>query len=118
VSRSVCDVYASIPLCEKIGNEECETDLIQQLKSGDSTALLPETPEQLRHMIDTLTVRKVGMPQFFVNGFLDLRLRLLDEHKKGNETNYLSNKRIESTCLNYSASIAPSIRILCNPRVT
>jgi hypothetical protein len=60
--------------------------LIQQLKSGDSTALLPETPEQLRHMINTLAVKRVDMPRFFVNGFLSLRLRLLAEHKKGNET--------------------------------
>ena len=67
-----------------IANEECETDLIRKLRSGVYNALLPETPRQLRHMINTLTVKKVEMPQCFVNGFLDLRLRLLEEHKKGN----------------------------------
>lgn len=73
-----------------IGNEESEGELIRQLKLGDSTALLPETSEQLRHMLDTLTVKKVNAPDFFINGFLTLRLRLLVEHKKGNEVNYLS----------------------------
>jgi hypothetical protein len=73
-----------ICICGRIANEESETELIQQLKSGDSTALLPETPEQLRHMINTLAVKRVDMPNFFVNGFLDLRLRLLVEHKKSN----------------------------------
>ena len=76
-------------LCDRIGNKESETDLIRQLRSGDSTALLPETPEQLRHMINTLAVKRVDMPNFFVNGFLDLRLRLLAEHKKGNQSHSL-----------------------------
>lgn len=67
----------------KIANEECETDLIRQLRSGVYNALLPETPEQLRQMIDTLTVKRVNMPGPFLNGFLHLRLRLLEEHKKG-----------------------------------
>ena len=68
----------------KIANEECETDLIRQLRGGVYNALLPETPEQLRQMIDTLTVKRINMPGPFLNGFLHLRLRLLEEHKKGN----------------------------------
>jgi hypothetical protein len=87
-------------ICDKIGNEESETELIQKLKSGDSTALLPETPEQLRHMINTMAVKRVEMPNFFVNGFLKLRLRLLAEHKKGNETYCLLMKRIIIACTN------------------
>lgn len=72
-----------------IGNEESESELIQQLKSGDSTALLPETSEQLRHMMNTLTVKRVDVPDFFIDGFLKMRLRLLPEHKKGNQDNSL-----------------------------
>ena len=34
-------------------------------------------------MIDRLTVKKIKMPQLFLNGFLNLRLRLLQEHTKG-----------------------------------
>ncbi len=40
-------------------------------------------------MIDTLAVKRVEMPDFFVNGFLKLRLRLLVEHKKGNKIDRL-----------------------------
>jgi hypothetical protein len=83
-------LITAIYVCDRIGNEESETELIQQLKSGDSNALLPETPEQLRHMINTLAVKKVDIPRVFLNGILDLRLRLLTEHKKGNKTNCLS----------------------------
>lgn len=72
-----------------IGNEESEGELIHQLKSGDSTALLPETSQQLRHMMNTLTVKRVDVPDFFIDGFLKLRLRLLPEHKKGNEVNFV-----------------------------
>ena len=68
----------------KKGNEECETDLIRQLRNGVYNALLPETPAQLRQMINTLTVKRVNLPGPFLNGFLHLRLRLLGEHKKGN----------------------------------
>jgi hypothetical protein len=66
----------------KIANEECETDLIRQLRGGVYNALLPETPDQLRQMINTLTVKRLHLPGPFLNGFLHLRLRLLDEHKK------------------------------------
>lgn len=86
-----------ICFCAQIGNEESESELIHQLKSGDSTALLPETSEQLRHMINTLTVKKVDAPEFFINGFLKLRLRLLAEHKKGNQAIIDNNET--STCM-------------------
>ncbi len=74
----------------KIANEECETDLIRQLRGGVYNALLPETPEQLRQMINTLAVKRINMPGLFLNGFLQLRLRLLAEHKKGNAQKRLS----------------------------
>ncbi len=78
-----------IYLLDKTANEECETDLIRQLRSGVYNALLPETPDQLRQMIDTLTVKRLNMPRPFLNGFLHLRLRLLEEHKKGITLNKL-----------------------------
>ncbi len=67
-----------------LANEQCETDLIQQLRLGTYKALLPETSEELSAMIDSLTVKKINAPRLFINGFLDLRLRLLKEHTKGN----------------------------------
>jgi pimeloyl-ACP methyl ester carboxylesterase len=75
--------YVFLCLLVKIGNEECETDLIRQLRGGVYNALLPETAEQLRHMLITLTVKRPNLPKPFLNGFLHLRLRLLDEHKRG-----------------------------------
>ena len=72
--------------------EEYDTELIRKLKSGDSTALIPETPQQLRSMINTLTVKRMSLPQFFVNGLLVLRLRLLEEHKRGNEPDHRLHK--------------------------
>ncbi|UJR17638.1 hypothetical protein I4U23_004534 [Adineta vaga] len=63
-------------------NEEYETDLVQRLRSGIYSALLPETPEQLYEMIDKLTIKKINLPWPILNGFLHLRLRLLEEHKK------------------------------------
>ena len=81
--------YFLIYLLDKTANEECETDLIRQLRGGVYNALLPETPDQLRQMIDTLTVKRLNMPRPFLNGFLHLRLRLLEEHKKGITLNKL-----------------------------
>jgi hypothetical protein len=75
--------YCTIHVCKSVANEQCETDLIQQLRSGVYSALLPETPEQLYAMINTLTVKKISLPRPFLNGFLHLRLRLLEEHRKG-----------------------------------
>jgi len=78
----VCVISFMICLLITIANEECETDLIRQLRGGVYNALLPETAEQLRNMINTLTVKRINMPGPFLNGFLHLRLRLLQEHKK------------------------------------
>jgi hypothetical protein len=66
-----------------LANEQCETELIQQLRLGTYKVLLPETPEELYGMIDMLTVKKINLPRLFINGFLDLRLSLLKEHTKG-----------------------------------
>ncbi len=71
-----------------LANEQCETELIQQLRLGVYKTLLPETPDDLQAMIDTLTVKKINAPRLFINGFLDLRLRLLEEHTKGNDRHY------------------------------
>ncbi|CAF1017056.1 unnamed protein product [Rotaria sordida] len=71
-----------ICLLAPIANEASETDLIRQLRTGVYNALLPETPEELRQMIHTQTVKRLKLPEPFVNGFLRLRLRLLEEHKK------------------------------------
>lgn len=67
-----------------VANEHYETELIKELRTGVYTALIPETPEQLYSMINKLTVKQIRLPRPFLNGFLDLRLRLLEEHKKGN----------------------------------
>jgi len=77
------EYVSSICLLAPIGNEESETELIQRLKAGDTTSLLPETPDQLRCMMETLTVKPISVPRVFINGFLSLRLKLLVEHKKG-----------------------------------
>jgi pimeloyl-ACP methyl ester carboxylesterase len=71
-----------------LASEQCETELIQQLRLGVYKTLLPETPDDLQAMIDTLTVKKINAPRLFINGFLDLRLRLLEEHTKGNDRHY------------------------------
>ncbi|CAF2160290.1 unnamed protein product [Rotaria magnacalcarata] len=76
------EYVSMICLLAPIANEASETDLIRQLRNGQYNALLPETPEELRQMINTLTVRTPKLPKPFLNGFLHLRLRLLDEHKK------------------------------------
>lgn len=87
--------------------DEYDTELIRKLKAGDSTALIPETSQQLRDMINTLAVKKMNLPQFFVNGLLVLRLRLLDEHKKGNDSNHRSygNAEISETRIFISAQV-------------
>ncbi len=61
---------------------------MQQIRLGVFNALLPETPEELYGMINTLTVKKINAPRIFINGFFDLRLRLLKEHKRGNTNHY------------------------------
>ncbi|CAF3783114.1 unnamed protein product [Rotaria socialis] len=76
------EYVSMICLLAPIANEASETDLIRQLRNGEYNALLPETPGELRQMINTLTVRTPKLPKPFLNGFLHLRLRLLDEHKK------------------------------------
>ncbi len=79
------NVVLIICSCVTIADEKSETDLIRKLKLGDSGALIPETPEQLRNIINTLTVKGVTLPRPFLNGFLHLSLRLLEEHKKSKE---------------------------------
>jgi len=71
-----------------LANEQCETELTQQIRLGTYKALLPETPEELYAMINMMTVKKINAPQLFINGFLHLRLRLIQEHKKGNINHY------------------------------
>ncbi|CAF1248596.1 unnamed protein product [Rotaria sp. Silwood1] len=69
---------------ETIADEQCETDRIKHLRQGNYEALLPETTEQLCDMINSLTVKSINLPRPFLNGFLNLRLQLLEEHKNGN----------------------------------
>ncbi|CAF1492081.1 unnamed protein product [Adineta steineri] len=76
------EYVSMICLLAPIANEQCETDLIRQIRSGVYNGLLPETPEELCQMIHSLAVKRINMPGPFMNGFLHLRLRLLDEHKK------------------------------------
>jgi hypothetical protein len=67
-----------------LANEQCQTELIQQLRLGLYKTILPQTLEDLQGMINKLTVKKIKVLQLFINGFPDLRLRLLKEHMKGN----------------------------------
>ena len=66
----------------QIANAASETDLIRELRAGVYKGLLPETSEEFRHMIHTLTIRKPNFPKPFLNGFLHLSMRWLKEHKK------------------------------------
>lgn len=66
-----------------LANAQNETELVQQLRSGIYKSLLPRTTDELTEMINTLAVKPVRFPKIFLNGFLDLRLRLFDEHTKG-----------------------------------
>ena len=71
-----------IHLFLQIVNEEPETDLIKQLRAGVYNGLLPETPEELRQMINELTVKKPYLPRPLLNGYLQIKSRLSKEHKK------------------------------------
>ena len=66
-----------------LANEQCETELIQQLRQGEYKSLLPETPSELQDMIDIMAVKRIHPPRILLNGFFALRLTLLEEHKKG-----------------------------------
>ncbi|CAF1596895.1 unnamed protein product [Rotaria magnacalcarata] len=61
-------------------DEKCETARIKQLRQGNYEVLLPETTEQLSDMIRSLTIKPIWLPELFLNGFLHLRLPLLEEH--------------------------------------
>ena len=61
----------------RTAGEEYETDLIRMIRSGVYSALLPETPDQLRSMIARLTIKRTTLPWPFLNGFLHLRLQML-----------------------------------------
>ncbi|CAF3738248.1 unnamed protein product [Rotaria socialis] len=61
-------------------DEKYETARIKQLRQGNYEVLLPETTEQLSDMIRSLTVKPIRLPEIFLNGFLRLRLPLLEEH--------------------------------------
>ena len=68
------------------GNEQCETELIKQIRQGACKLILPDTLSDLQNMINTMSVKKPNIPGMLVNSFLQLRLILLEEHKKGNCT--------------------------------
>jgi len=74
-----------------LADEQCETDLIKQMRSGVYKVLLPESPEDLHAMIDTFTVKKIKLPRLFLNGFFFLRQPLLKEHTKGMRNCYKIN---------------------------
>jgi hypothetical protein len=67
-------------------DEQCETDLVKQLRSGVYKILLPESSDDFYAMINTLTVKKVNLPRFVLNGLFLLRQPLLKEHAKGNRS--------------------------------
>jgi len=63
--------------------ERYETELVKEMRTGVFTHLIPETAEQLHTMFQRLTVKKLNLPRPFLNGLIQLRLPLLEEHKKG-----------------------------------
>ncbi|CAM4916677.1 unnamed protein product [Rotaria socialis] len=71
-----------ICLLAPIADKESETELIHQLRAGVYHGLLPETPHQLRQIINDLTVKRPYVPRPMLNGLLHIKLRLLEEHKK------------------------------------
>jgi hypothetical protein len=71
-----------------LADEQCETDLIKQMRSGIYKALLPETADDLYDMMNILTVKKIYLPRPFINGFFRLRQPLFKEHTKGNMNCY------------------------------
>lgn len=66
----------------KLADKESETELIHQLRAGIYHGLLPETPNQLRLIINDLTVKRPYVPRPMLNGLLHIKLRMLEEHKK------------------------------------
>lgn len=77
-------IFEYLSLCNfEIANEGRETDLIRELREGTYNGLLPETRKQLRRTMNTLTATRPKIPKVLLNGFLHLRLRRLEEHKKG-----------------------------------
>ncbi len=69
-----------------LADEQCETDLIKQMRSGIYKVLLPETPEDLYTMTNSFVIKKIKLPRPFINGFFFLRQPLLKEHTKGNRS--------------------------------
>lgn len=65
-------------------NGQCETELIKQIRQGAHSAILPETLDDLENLISIMSAKKSNIPRILLNGFLQLRLGLLEEHKKGN----------------------------------
>ena len=86
-----------------LANEPCETKLTRQLRAGVTHVLLPETPEQLSAMLETLAVKEIKLPRVLLNGFLNMRLVLLDEHKKGNNQNCEAHRRTLSIVWMYQS---------------
>lgn len=74
-----------------LANEQCETELIQQLRQGEYSLLLPETPTELQNMINNMAVKRIRASRIFLNGIIGLRSTLLEEHKKGNTQKIIQN---------------------------
>jgi len=74
-----------------LADKKSETNLIKQAYSGTYNALLPESPEELRAMINNVTVKKINPPRPFINGLFSLRESLLKEHAKGMTNHYKIN---------------------------
>lgn len=53
-----------------LADEQSETDLVKQLRSGVHKILLPESSDDLYAMINTLTAKKVNLPRFVLKRFL------------------------------------------------
>lgn len=57
--------------------------MIRAVRAGETTAVLPDTADQLRVLLSRLAAKRIRLPGLIINGFLKIRLRRLADHKQG-----------------------------------
>lgn len=68
-----------------LGIEQCESELVREVRQGVYKTILPETLNDLQIAINAMYMKKLFLPQILLNGLLHSRLPFLAEHKKSNE---------------------------------
>jgi hypothetical protein len=56
---------------------------MRQLRLGKYDIVLPETHKQFYVTADALSMKKIHLRRLLANGYLKLRLSMLDQHRKG-----------------------------------